>query len=211
MGGQDVHSDSPNGGPGRPRDPRVDDAILDSTVTLLGTHGVAGLTIDALIAHANVTRSMLYRRWRSKEDVVRAAIARAFDTELTTPDSGDLRTDLIDELRSLIVMLTSSPVGRLFPGLMAEAARDPGWAKMWASVTRERRQQGRLIVERALARGELRRGTDPDVVIDMVAGVVYTRVLVRRVPVTPDDAADIVNAALPAFVEQVPAEPAGGA
>src|SRR5207302_72649 len=61
--------------PGRPRSPEADRAIRDATVELLTRDGYANLTMSGVAAAAGVSTATLYRRWRSKlELLVRAAL-----------------------------------------------------------------------------------------------------------------------------------------
>ncbi len=64
-------------GRGRPRDRALDDRILDQLLTLLGSHGYAGLTLDELAARSGVAKTTILRRWPSKAAVAAAANARA--------------------------------------------------------------------------------------------------------------------------------------
>jgi AcrR family transcriptional regulator len=79
---------------GRPREARIDAAVRDAIAELLAREGYAGTTIERVAAHARVGRGAVYRRWRSKAEMVFAAIIHA--AELPTPaDSGTLEGDLV--------------------------------------------------------------------------------------------------------------------
>ena len=57
-------------GAGRPRDPRIDAAILAATAELLVTIGYSNLSLAAVAERAGTTKSALYRRWSSKAELV---------------------------------------------------------------------------------------------------------------------------------------------
>ena len=57
-------------GPGRPRDPQADRAILKATIELLAEDGFGGLSIEAVAARAGVGKTTVYRRWPSKVPLV---------------------------------------------------------------------------------------------------------------------------------------------
>ena len=63
-------------GPGRPRDPEADRAILEATIEILGEEGYEGLSIEGVAARAGVGKTTIYRRWTSKAELVVAAIQR---------------------------------------------------------------------------------------------------------------------------------------
>ena len=67
--------EAPARGRGRPRSVEADQAILDATLRMLGTHGVAGTTIEGVAADAGVGKTTIYRRWPTKTDLIRAAIS----------------------------------------------------------------------------------------------------------------------------------------
>ena len=60
---------------GRPRDPRVDAAIVDATLRLLAEGGYSSLTMEAVAALAGVGKATLYRRYAGKEQLVVDAVA----------------------------------------------------------------------------------------------------------------------------------------
>ena len=70
--------------PGRPRDARRDEAILNATLALLQERGYQGLTIDGVAASAGVGRPTIYRRWSSKPSLVVAALVQS--TRLALPE-----------------------------------------------------------------------------------------------------------------------------
>ncbi|MDF2582422.1 MAG: TetR family transcriptional regulator, partial [Mycobacterium sp.] len=67
-------------GAGRPRDPRIDAAILAATSDLLVQIGYSNLTMAAVAERAGTTKTALYRRWSSKAELVHEA---AFPTAPT--------------------------------------------------------------------------------------------------------------------------------
>ena len=68
--------DTPATARGRPRDARIDDAILDATLRLLGEVGYQAMSISAIAAAAGIGRPAIYRRYHSKADLVVAAVLR---------------------------------------------------------------------------------------------------------------------------------------
>src|SRR4028119_1819367 len=55
---------------GRPRDPSRDGVIRAAIMRLLADVGYGALTMDAVAAEAGVGKATIYRRWRTKQDLV---------------------------------------------------------------------------------------------------------------------------------------------
>ncbi len=84
---------APASSPGRPRDPRIDAAILSATADLLVATGYAGVTMAAIAERAGTTKTALYRRWTSKADVIHEAVFPTAPTALGMP-YGDIAADV---------------------------------------------------------------------------------------------------------------------
>ena len=106
-------------GAGRPRDPRIDSAILAATAELLVQIGYANLSLAAVAERAGTTKSALYRRWSSKAALVHEAVFSTAPAALEAP-AGDITADV----RMLIVatrdVFTTPVVRAALPGLVAE-------------------------------------------------------------------------------------------
>ncbi len=81
--------------PGRPSDPRIDEQLLRGTQDLLVEQGYERLTMDAVAQRCGASKATIYRRWPSKAALVVAAAAAALQAP-DVPDTGDLRTDLLE-------------------------------------------------------------------------------------------------------------------
>jgi AcrR family transcriptional regulator len=108
---------------GRPRDARIDSAVLGSTVDLLGETGYAGLSVDAIARRAGTSKPAIYRRWPSKAHLVHEAVFPLSDaTEL--PDTGSLASDVREMMRRTVTVLTTPAARAALPGLVGEMAAD---------------------------------------------------------------------------------------
>src|SRR3546814_15552243 len=61
---------------GRPRDPRVDEAILDTALEALMAHGFQGMSIDGVAARSGIGKPGLYRRYPNQESLAIPPLAR---------------------------------------------------------------------------------------------------------------------------------------
>jgi AcrR family transcriptional regulator len=193
-----VASDSASRAAGRPRDPRLDEAIAQATIDLLAQCGYDALSMEAVAARAGTTKTAIYRRWSSKASLVADVFATRSKTKVVVPDTGDLRNDLLTYLRSVITALTSEPVGRAVLNMVVAARSYPDLAGLLQQEwTRLRRQVVTAILERAVARGELGADVDDKLTADLLLGPLYYRLLVTGEPVRPSFATRLVDAVLP--------------
>jgi AcrR family transcriptional regulator len=163
---------------GRPRSERSHRAILDATNELLAERGLVDLTIEDVAQRAGVGKTTIYRRWPSKGTLVFEAFATDFLVRQPLPDTGSMRGDLLAALRAFIRVVKGTTTGRTLVGLIAEVQRDPELAEIWREGFVGRvRNQHRVMVDRAVARGEASPHTDPDVVLDLLFGAAYHRLL----------------------------------
>lgn len=164
---------------------RSEEAILRATVDLLAEEGFAGVTVDAVAARAGVGKATIYRHWGSRATLVHDA-AKCLHEHEEPPDTGDLRGDLELLLGSLAGFLASPDTGRVLTSLLDAAERDPELAALREEHTRQKRAIIRQAFERALARGELADDLDLDAMVDITAGPLFYRRLMRA-PMQPRD------------------------
>jgi AcrR family transcriptional regulator len=157
---------------GRPRDARVDEAILAATFRQLVDVGYAGLSIESVAAEAGVAKTTIYRRHPTKKELVVAAMEAATPFE---PPAIDLPSRQALELfiRTAIHLLIDSGAFRILGSLLLEEQREPGLlATFRARLLMPRRALVEAMLQRGIARGEIRPDIDPLVVTEMIAGAV---------------------------------------
>lgn len=170
---------------GRPRSEEVEQAILDATATLLDERGLQALTIEDVAALAKVGKTSIYRRWPSKGILALEAFLAKF-LQLQPPiDTGSLAGDMNEALAAWVGAVAGTPTGRNLVALIAEAQSDPDLALAWSQrVVMRARSQHRMMIDRAIARGEIPEHSDVDVLMDMLYGPAYHRLLQRHLPLT---------------------------
>ena len=181
---------SPRRTPGRPRSAESHQAIIRATLELLLEKGYRSLTMEAVRTRAGVGKATIYRRWSSKEELVRDAIVFMHD-DLQAPDTGSLRGDY--EALAIGVRSAAQRAGAatFMPRLLGETANDPELhAIFYDNLVAPRRILLREILERAVARGEIRDDVDVELMIDLFAGPVIYRLLITRGDLTQLPALD---------------------
>lgn len=167
---------------GRPRDPHADKVIVDAAARVLAELGPSGFTVDAVAARAGVGKATIYRRWPSKLDLL-LSVSRQAAFELPDPDTGSLRDDLVIHLARLASKLRHTMAGRVLPAIVAEAAGNREMRNLVARLFEERRALALGMLQRGMARGELPADTDLDLLLDLLAGPIFMRVLFTQMPV----------------------------
>jgi AcrR family transcriptional regulator len=194
-------------GRGRPRDGALDERILEQVLALLSSHGYAGLTLDELAVRSGVAKSTILRRWPSKAAVAAAGVERLALQSVDVPDFGTLHLDLHALLHGAVDTFARGR-GQFVPRLLREAGHHPEITDLLDAVLHTRRQAYRRVLARAIARGELDPSIDQELLIDLLIGPVWTRLLITRDPITREYVDANVQAVLIAF--RVPhATPAG--
>lgn len=178
---------------------RTDEAILAAALALLEERSLAEMTMDDIAARAQVSKASVYRRWPSKGTLAFDAFMSDFRRRQPEPDTGTLRGDLHRALRGWVRAVRRAETARTLRGLIAEVQRDPDLAGAW----RERfveplRARHRLILERAVARGELSPTVDGEVLIDLLYGPAYHRLLHGHLPLTDRFVDEVVDAVVAA-------------
>jgi AcrR family transcriptional regulator len=166
--------------PGRPRSETARQAILTAAIAELKERGYAALTIEGIAARAGVGKQTIYRWWSSKADLVLDAMLDLTATRITVPDEGSLPADLIGFLGETFRQRGQRPV---LVGLMAQALLDPVFAVAFRDrFLFGRRAVLRQILDRAAERGEIAPDIDQELVIDVVYGVLWYRLLLDHAP-----------------------------
>ena len=184
--------------PGRPRSAEADAAIRQATIELLADAGYANLTMSGVAATAGVSTATLYRRWRSKVDLVVDVLASRAD-ERPVPDTGTLRGDCRAWLRQMVDSLQDTTAGPLLAGVVGEIGRNSELAEtLRTHLIAPRRAAFTEMLDRAERRGELRKGLDHDLVADLLTAPIYHRVLITGGPISRGFADKLVDLVLEA-------------
>ena len=98
-------------------------AAIDATLDLIAERGVPGLTTDAVAERAGISKATMYRRWRSKEELMLDAVASLVG-EIAVPDTGSFAGDVRALLRNAVKLYADDRPSQLFPHLVGEMARN---------------------------------------------------------------------------------------
>lgn len=185
---------------GRPRDPRVDAAIVDATLNLLADSGYSALTMEAVAALAGVGKATLYRRYAGKEQLVVDALA-SMSEAVEVVEGASVRDELAARLEAVRRKSASSLAGKLFPRLVSASAENPELMRSYRQqVLQPRRVAFEQALRRGIAEGSVRDDVDLDHAVDLLLGPMVYRNLIRNDPPPgPELAGRIVDDVLAAL------------
>jgi len=162
---------------GRPRNPEIDEAVLETTRRLLGEVGYEGTTVQEISRRSGVHPPAIYRRWSSRHALIEDAAFSGL-TEIRIHPTGDLRADLGAFLVAYERSLGAPAARAAMPGLMATYQHEvPLPAAHWLHLSV--RPQFRAILDAAGDAVDPR--LDADEVFDLMQGAVLGRIFVPAI------------------------------
>jgi len=156
---------------GRPRSAQSHQAMLQATLELLAEVGFERMSLDAIALRAGVGKTTIYRRYKSKEELVADAI-ESLREEIIIPDTGNFWGD-IEALIQSAAQITLSPLGRQTVAMIiSSATSNPQFAQVyWTKYLQPRKQAFAIVCERAKTRNEVHTDVDSHLVFDIMSGV----------------------------------------
>lgn len=158
---------------GRPQDEARGDAILSVTLNILAEKGYAGLTVDEIVARARVSKSTIYRRWPTKEELVIAAFDRLPPIRLV--NRGNLLDDLLEIVRQYDRLMHQTPLASVLPALVSESFRNTALATQLRATIERRKLPSKTVLARAIDRGELPPDTDIELAHELMMAPLVQR------------------------------------
>ncbi|WP_336048311.1 TetR/AcrR family transcriptional regulator [Streptomyces sp. CA2R101] len=176
--------------------PRKAQEIFDATLDLLAEKGYEGLTIEGVAQRSGVNKTTLYRWWPSKGALLGAALIGARQLELTPPDTGSLEGDLEALLGTMTTLLTARPASDIAVAALGAVTHSPELASHVKDFFADRIAREQVVFDRAVARGEITADTDPMLLMDLLAGAAWVRIVLRQLPLEKDFVARTVRTVL---------------
>ncbi|WP_055477122.1 TetR-like C-terminal domain-containing protein [Gordonia sp. HS-NH1] len=159
--------------PGRPRDGRIDAAIIATTRELILETGYPALSLSAIAARAGTTTAAIYRRWSGKAELVHEAVLSAETLDPPT-GSGDVRQDIRALVEIVRAMFNRPEVRVALPGLIADTVASPEVHSQMIA-----RLAGDLTAFESRFGQERRDDDRLPMLAEVVAGTAIFRILIR--------------------------------
>jgi len=162
--------------PGRPRDERVDRAIIDATLELFAADGYSALSVEAVAVKAEVSKATIYRRWPGKRELILDALATLND-DFPSLTSGSTKERLLNAMRYMANRDTGSLAGRIMPRMMVYSLTQPDlYAEYFDRVIMPRRRCLQTVLRDGIRSGELRADLDIETATMSIVGPVLLQV-----------------------------------
>jgi AcrR family transcriptional regulator len=165
---------------GRPRNPKLDRAILDAVLALLAEQGYERTSIESVAQRAGVGKPTIYRRWSSKQAMVIDALSH-----LTEPADVQADGTVRQRLTSLVEQMWSSAARAhgdrttVLSHLVGEIHRSPELRDaVRTTFVANRRRQVVALLEEGVAAGEIDPATELEVAADLVLSPLFARKIV---------------------------------
>jgi AcrR family transcriptional regulator len=182
-------------GAGRPRQPGVEAAVFKAALDLLASRDYRQITMETLAERAGVSRTTIYRRWPTKAGVVAAAVSSLYLDQAEVPDTGSLSEDLVALLSETYGVMADGD-GRVLEQLVRQSGQNPELVDVVRSILYARRRVSATVLNHAIARGELTADIDQELLLDLLLGPLWFRLLVSGAPITTNEARSVVELVL---------------
>lgn len=184
-----------SGSPGRPRRAETDQRIRDAALHLLRSEGPGPVNIDAVAVRSGVARTTIYRRYRSREELMTALLDDLVDEAMPAP-SAEMPEKVLWLLERIQAVLDDG-IGR--GGVAAVlTGSDPAFTTALRTRMTDRLETLQEAMEADVRAGHFDPGVDPDILISVLFGAYLGEVL-RYAEVRPGWAARTVKLLTPAL------------
>jgi AcrR family transcriptional regulator len=173
------------------------ESILRATLALLEQHGYPNVTTDLIAAKAEVSKATLYRHWRTKQQLVVDAM-RLHMNALEVPDLNSFQEEVRWVLELRLDLYRQPKILRLVGGLVGAATSDPQLQPIFTEWVEQLSRSIRQVVQRGIARGDVRPDVDLYAVETLIAGVIARTVVLQQSfsPATTYEIIELIDVAV---------------
>jgi AcrR family transcriptional regulator len=168
---------------GRPPSEQARRAILRAARELLDEGGLLSITMEAVAARAGVGKPTVYRHWSNRYEVAMAALIEA-GRAAEAPAASEPPLRALERQLHALADLFTSPTGRNVAAMLASGYGETELSKAFRFFfVQARRDEGRALLEQAIAAGAVRSDVNVEVALDLVYGPVFYRLAMAHAPI----------------------------
>lgn len=172
-------SQRPDSRPGRPRSEAARRKVLAAAHEILMAEGFGRLTVEAVAQRSGVGKPTIYRSFANASELAMAALM-AGPPDAPGAPAPTLATALTRQLASLTGAFATTR-GRQIAMTLAAADPESEMTKAFRNrVILSSREAGRALIAAATERGEIAAPPDLEVILDMIYGPLFYRLLARH-------------------------------
>jgi len=159
-------------------------------------YGFSGMSTARIADRAGVHRTTVHRRWPDHAELITEALLESAGAAVPIPDTGEVRGDLHALLHEISALIDTPERRRRIRGLLADASRSPEIGTLVSRVWTTRFELGREVIERGVARGDLRTDVPPGTMLATFVGPLYVRLLITDERIDDEFIEDVIDAGL---------------
>jgi AcrR family transcriptional regulator len=184
---------------GRPRDRRVDDAVIQAAYEVFVERGYQKASLNEIARRAGVWPPAIYRRWSNKAAIALAVVEHESSAD-AMPDTGSIRADLVEFVKHRLRTWKTPLFTHVLTPLVMEASSDPALRReLSLRFVENRRPYVIARIRKAIMAGDLRQDTDPTTFLNLLMGIVAMPLLFAQELPEESEATRIVSQLLEGF------------
>jgi AcrR family transcriptional regulator len=156
----------------------VHQAILTAAREILMEEGFAAMHLEHVAARAGVGKTAIYRRWPSKQALAQDLLSQLAAPHIAVADTDNTHDELLAVVTNPMRAVTETDFGPVIKAMLSQIVSNPTIGDPFrATVVEARRTEVARVVERGIARGDLRQDVDVAVATELLVGPVYFRLM----------------------------------
>lgn len=160
--------------------------MLQATREIVAAQGLDAFTIDEVARRSGVAKTTIYRHFGCGDELVLAAIDDMIE-DIEPPDTGTLCGDLRGVVTSYLAITAVPSLRQMFVSMLNRSLADDDFAAKYQHVKQQRHVPLRVVLQRAIARGEVSPEIDLELAMHFVQGPFVAKRLIENDEITDRD------------------------
>jgi AcrR family transcriptional regulator len=136
------------------------------------------MRLEHVATRAGVGKATIYRRWASKEALAEDLLTQLAGPHIAIAETGNTRDELLAAVSNPMRAVSETDFGPVIRALLSQIASNPSIGDPFrATVVGARRAEIAKVINRGIARGDLRADADAGVATELLVGPVYFRLM----------------------------------